>query len=239
MSGKLKNEDFEEFQRRIRRGGSEVDESKNLFFKAMESKIKWTICSVSYEYLGDYLGLGFEVTLNALLDNWDSQKGKTFYSYFDNYVSRRIKAKIYKDIYKKTEISLDGLTTPSGEDESHTDNEFVKDFRELTPKEAYEASLLAEELEETFYALNSKIQTILIDHYSYDKKTRQIGDELGISHSQVVRKKNQQGSDALQRLKNVIENFFEAQHLEYDEKIARKALESFLIKWSNANECST
>jgi len=40
-------------------------------------------------------------------------------------------------------------------------------------------------------------------------------------------------------LKNVIENFFEAQNLKYDEKIARKALESFLIKWSKTNECAT
>ncbi|MFQ5685242.1 MAG: hypothetical protein ACE5GV_01145 [Candidatus Scalindua sp.] len=168
--------------------------------------------------------MGVNEAFLAFRDNWDPEKGKYFKVYLWRYVKERVRSAIIKDRGK--EFSIDAPLNNNEDKDTDTIKEVVEDD-ELSPEDTYKVSELSQTLTNTFNEMDSRVQIIMIEYFSNNSTFREIGNKLNIDHTTVMRSLHERG---IKPLRNEIEDFFEDQGLKYDEEVALKALEDFLIE---------
>jgi len=81
--------------------------------------------------------------------------------------------------------------------------------------------------------MDSRTQLIMIAYFTNNSTSREIGQNLGVVHTTVMRNLNEKG---IKPLRKKIEDFFEDQDFKYDEDVVLNALCNFLIERGIKNE---
>ncbi len=226
----MDNNELIELQKIIKRGGEGAELATRQFCEGIKDTMMRILSSISFKYSQEYLEWGTNEAFMAFRDNWDPEKGKYFKVYLWRYVKERVRVAIVKD--KGKELSIDSSLSNSDDEETSTIKDIVEDS-ELSPEDTYKVSELSRVLDNTFNTMDSRTQLIMIEYFSNNSTSREIGQNLGIVHTTVMRNLNEKGIKPLQKK---IEDFFEVQGLKYDEGVVLNALSNFLTERGGKNE---
>lgn len=229
----MDNNELIELQKIVKRGGADAEVASRRFCEGIKESIKRMLNSISYKYSQEYLEWGTNEAFLAFRDNWDPEKGKYFKVYLWKYVKERVRTAIAKDRGK--EFSIDISPGKNDDEDTNTIKDIVED-KELSPEDTYKVAELSQILTNTFNRMDSRIQIIMIEYFSNNYTSRDIGQKLGVVHTTVIRNLNEKG---IRPLRKEIEDFFEVHDLKYDEDVVLNALSNFLIQKSAGNEDRT
>ena len=229
----MDNNELIELQKTIKKGGAGADLATRQFCEGIKDTIKRMLSSISYKYSQEYLEWGTNEAFLAFRDNWDPEKGKYFKVYLWRYVKERVRTAIAKD--KGKELSID-VSLGNGDDEETSTIKDIVEGNELSPEDTYKISELSQILTNTFKGMDSRTQLIMIAYFTNNSTSREIGQNIGVVHTTVMRNLNERG---IKPLRKKIVVFFEDQDLKYDEDVVLNALCNFLTERGIKDENET
>jgi len=229
----MDNNELIELQKIIKKGGAGTELATRQFCEGIKDTIKRMLSSISYKYSQEYLEWGTNEAFLAFRDNWDPEKGKYFKVYLWRYVKERVRTAIAKD--KGRELSIDVSLGNDDDEETSTIKDIVES-NELSPEDTYKISELSQILTNTFNGMDSRTQLIMIAYFTNNSTSREIGQNIGVVHTTVMRNLNERG---IKPLRKKIVVFFEDQDLKYDEDVVLNALCNFLTERGIKDENET